>query len=74
MAADGCPGRVRHWRAVLGVTGYRAPACVYCGSPNPRPLSEREWADLIRIAAFHNVGDHVRTAIEERQRRLRDKP
>lgn len=68
---DRCPGRVRHWRAVPGVVGYRAPVCVYCGSPNPRPLSEQEWKDLARLAGFHPVGDHVRTAIEERERAAR---
>jgi len=39
---------------------------VFCGSPNPKPLTEREWGDLIDWARDHSIGDHVRTALEER--------
>jgi hypothetical protein len=63
---DRCPGRMRHWRIVPRTIGIRAPVCIYCGSPNPRPLSEGEWATLIDWANHYNVGAHVRAAIEHR--------
>jgi hypothetical protein len=44
----------------------RTPVCIFCGSPNPRPLSEDEWLTLIDWANHYNVGLRVRTAIEER--------
>lgn len=62
----GCPGRARHWRIAFGTVGMRTPVCVYCGSPNPVPLSDDEWAQIIDLASLRSVGDHVRTAIEER--------
>ena len=62
--ATRCPGRVRHWRIAFRTVGLRTPVCVYCGSPNPRPLSEGEWGDLLHWAADNSVGDHVRSAIE----------
>ena len=61
-----CPGRARHWRTAFGAVGMRTPVCVYCGSPNPRPLADWEWEDLINWARERSVGDHVRTAIEGR--------
>ena len=61
-----CPGRARHWRIAFRTVGLRTPVCVYCGSPNPRPLKEYEWGDLIDWARDHSVGDHVRTALEQR--------
>lgn len=66
MAAR-CPGRVRHWRIAFGTVGMRTPVCVYCGSPNPKPLTENEWAELIDWGNHYRVGDHVRTAIEQHQ-------
>ena len=64
--ASRCPGRMRHWRIAYGTVGMRTPVCTECGSPNPKPLSEFEWRDLIGWASQPgvNVGDHVRTAIE----------
>lgn len=38
----------------------RAPVCIYCASPNPRPLTEAEWGDLIDWARNHPVGALVR--------------
>jgi hypothetical protein len=67
-----CPGRVRHWRAAFGTVGYRTPVCGYCGSPNPKPLTEQERAELLCHAHDHYAGDHVRTAIEEREAQSRD--
>lgn len=46
----------------------RAPVCVVCGSPNPRPLSEDEWAQVIDWAEHYGVGRHVQAAIETRAR------
>lgn len=63
-----CTGRARHWRIAFGTVGLRTPVCVYCGSPNPRPLKDWEWHELLYHASEHSVGDHVRTAIEERER------
>jgi len=63
----GCRGRARHWRIAFGTVGLRTPVCVYCGSPNPKPLTDYEWDDLIGWSQDHNVGDAVRTAIEARQ-------
>lgn len=42
-----CPARARHWRIALGTVGLRTPVCVYCGSPNPKPLKDWEWDELI---------------------------
>jgi hypothetical protein len=49
----------------------RTPVCIFCGSPNPRPLSEDEWLNLIDWANHYNVGARVRAAIEERAEALR---
>jgi hypothetical protein len=62
-----CQCRARHWRIAFGTVGLRTPVCVYCGSPNPRPLADWEWDDLIGWSQDHNVGDHARSAIEARQ-------
>ena len=59
-----CPGRGRHWRVAFGSIGIRTPVCVYCGSPNPRPLTDQEWRELIGYAKTRSLGDHVRSAIE----------
>jgi hypothetical protein len=64
-----CPGRFRHWRIAIGTVGLRTPVCVYCGSPNPKPLSATEWRELIDWAENMPVGDHVQAAIKERQAR-----
>ena len=58
---------VRHWRIAFGTVGMRTPVCSRCGSPNPKPLAEDEWVDLLDWATDHNVGDHVRTAIEQHE-------
>lgn len=47
-----CPGHGRHWYTVHGAVGLRSPVCVRCGDPNPRPLSEDEWAELTGFAAL----------------------
>lgn len=62
-----CIGRYRHWRIAFGTVGMRTPVCVYCGSPNPKPLTDDEWAQLIHLSTLRSVGDHVRTAIEARE-------
>jgi hypothetical protein len=67
MSATRCIDRARHWRVVRGTVGIRSPVCVVCGSPNPRPLSADEWAELIDWAQHYNVGARVRAAISERQ-------
>jgi len=63
-----CPHRARHWRIAFGTVGLRTPVCVYCGSPNPRPLTDQEWGELLDWSRIASVGDHVRTAIEEHLR------
>lgn len=65
--ADRCTGRARHWRTAPGFVGMRTPVCVYCGSPNPKPLSEDEWEYLIGWANERSVGHHVRAAIDRHQ-------
>jgi len=65
---DRCPYRARHWRIVYGYPGMRTPVCWDCGSPNPKPLSEQEWINLIDWARDHYVSDHVRAAIEAHPR------
>lgn len=45
----------------------RTPVCVYCGSPNPQPLSDWEWMRLMDWAQVHQVGNHVLAAIEARK-------
>ncbi len=59
-----CPGRARHWRIAFRAVGLRTPVCVYCGSPNPRPLKDWEWEELASWARNVSVGDQVRTALE----------
>jgi hypothetical protein len=66
-----CRDRYRHWRIAWGTVGMRTSVCVYCGSPNPKPLDDDERAQLIDRARHYNVGDHVRTAVEERLRETR---
>ncbi len=44
----------------------RSPVCIFCGSPNPRPLSDFEWEELIDWAEHYPVGEHIRTAIRKR--------
>jgi hypothetical protein len=62
-----CPGRARHWRIALGTVGTRTPVCVFCGSPNPKPLSKEEWARLIGYAqAGGRPGRLVEAAISTR--------
>jgi hypothetical protein len=64
---DRCPGRARHWRIAFGTVGLRSPVCVCCGSPNPKPLTDEEWAALIDYASLGNPGRRIREAIEARQ-------
>jgi hypothetical protein len=59
-----CGNRARHWRIVHATVGLRAPVCIFCGSPRPKPLTDDEWSDLISFARDHYVGDFVRSAIE----------
>jgi len=40
-----CPGYARHWFVTRGTVGLRAPSCIRCGVPNPRPLTQQEQAD-----------------------------
>jgi hypothetical protein len=37
----------RHWFSFYGQPGLRSPACVRCGAPNPRKLTEEQWDELI---------------------------
>jgi hypothetical protein len=41
-----CPGHGRHWFTIHGVVGLRTPRCIRCGTPNPKPLTNDEWAEL----------------------------
>ncbi len=61
-----CPGRFRHWRIAFRTVGLRTPVCVFCGSPNPKPLADWEWDELIGWSKHQSVGDYVRSAIESR--------
>jgi hypothetical protein len=45
--APRCPHRARHWFTIHGVVGLRSPVCTDCGAPNPRPLNDEEWAELL---------------------------
>ena len=62
--ASRCPGRMRHWRIAFGTVGLRTPVCIYCGSPNPKPLTDDEWRELIDWSRLQQVGSRVRAAIE----------
>jgi len=68
QAMTRCPLRMRHWRIAFGTTGMRTPVCCYCGSPNPKPLSGREWGELLDWSRTASVGSYVRAAIEEHER------
>jgi hypothetical protein len=37
----------RHWYTLYGHPGLRSPLCVRCAHPNPRPLSDAEWNELL---------------------------
>jgi hypothetical protein len=63
-----CRGRARHWRIAFGTVGMRTPVCVYCGSPNPRPLKDWEWEDLAGWAEDRRVGEYVAAALAARAR------
>jgi len=39
----------RHWFTVWGHPGLRSPVCLHCGAPNPRPLTDQDWAGLINV-------------------------
>jgi hypothetical protein len=62
-----CPGRHRHWRIAFGAVGMRTPVCVFCGSPNPRPLDDDEWFQLADWARDHKLGAHVTAALAEHE-------
>jgi hypothetical protein len=63
---------MRHWRIAIGTVGMRTPVCVWCGSPNPRPLAGWEWRDLIDwVEHYDRAGKHVRAAIAEYQKQVR---
>jgi hypothetical protein len=56
MKMSPCPGRARHWRILPGTIGGRSPVCIYCGSPNPRPLTEDEWDEAIYMSYTYPSG------------------
>lgn len=60
-----CAGRARHWFTIWGTVGLRSPVCTACGAPNPRPLSDDEWAALIscREARGYPFMDDIENAI-----------
>lgn len=43
-----CAGAARHWFSFYRQPGLRSPACVRCGTPNPRPLTKDEWDTLLQ--------------------------
>jgi hypothetical protein len=61
-----CPYRARHWRIVPRTVGVRSPVCTDCGSPNPKPLTDQEWNEVLAHASFGSVGAHIRDAIDSR--------
>lgn len=66
-----CDGlRARHWRIMPRSVGMRAPVCIHCGSPNPKPLSDEEWVQVIDWAQHYYAGGYVLSAIEARERSL----
>jgi hypothetical protein len=56
-----CPGRARHWYTIWHTIGLRSPVCTHCGLPNPRPLTDQEWAGL---AGYRNTGGRLGTLAE----------
>jgi hypothetical protein len=76
MTATRCRGRARHWRIAFGTVGLRTPVCVYCGDPNPKPLTDQEWAELIYYSTtVRNAGgQYVRAAIEAREAEKAGRP
>jgi hypothetical protein len=65
----------RHWYTLFGHPGLRSPLCVRCAHPNPRPLSETEWDELLhhrqrRGRPFGSQLEAAITAENERRRTL----
>lgn len=57
----------RHWFSVYGRVRLRSPVCVRCEAPNPRPLTEDEWAALTDYRKMGGrVGVLVRIAMDKR--------
>lgn len=68
-------GGNRHWFTVYGSPGLRSPVCVRygCGGPNPRPLTEAEWDELIAYRDRFGpmfIGGMETAIAAERQRRI----
>ncbi len=55
---------------VWGAVGLRSPVCMRCAEPNPRPLADSEWAELVSIETAGTVGitfgGHLGAAIRAR--------
>jgi hypothetical protein len=62
-----CTGGARHWFSLAGLTGVRTPVCVRCGEPNPRKLSDAEWADLAYWRGHRYLSKPVEIALREHQ-------
>jgi hypothetical protein len=64
-------GRARCWRIIGGTVGMRSPVCIYCGSPNPKPLADWEWAEVTDWYDHLRPGQgskHVWAALAEHQK------
>jgi hypothetical protein len=57
----GCPGHARHWFSIM--VGVRAPVCVRCGHPNPKPLTEQDWEELEAHDRYRPIRGHVGEAL-----------
>jgi hypothetical protein len=60
-----CPGRARHWYSLWGHVGFRSPVCVNCGHPNPRPLTDDQWDELIDYRDNLMKGPFYRQELED---------
>jgi hypothetical protein len=63
----GCPGSgPRHWFIVRRTVGLRSPVCVRCAAPNPRRLTDDEWAELAGFAESGGyVGEFIKRALRQ---------
>jgi hypothetical protein len=48
-----------------GAVGARSPVCTSCGSPNPKPLTEDEWEEVLYRSYHYAPNPFVVNALDE---------